>query len=705
LQAGSPAINAGRDCTATDQRGTARVGICDIGAFEFVPIYCGTSTFTASSGLISDGSGTNNYLDNQNCTWLIQPAGIGTIRLNFTSFTTESVNDFVEIYNGTSATAPLLGRYSGTALPPTINATGNVMFIRFVSNGSINSQGWTANYTLVALPAVHCGTSTFTTNSGTLHDGSNGDNYLNNQTCTWLVQPAGAGTIRFNFTFFGLENGNDFVEVYDGANASAPLLGRYTGTTMPPVINTTGNRMFIRFTTNGSITAQGWAGNYTLIPPVYCGTSTFTASSGSISDGSGTNNYLDNQNCTWLIQPAGIGTIRLNFTSFTTESVNDFIEIYNGTSATAPLLGRYSGTALPPIINATGNVMFIRFVSNGSINSQGWEASYTLIPPVYCGTSTFTASSGSISDGSGTNNYLDNQNCTWLIQPAGIGTIRLNFTSFTTESVNDFVEIYNGTSATAPLLGRYSGTALPPTINATGNVMFIRFVSNGSINSQGWTANYTLVALPAVHCGTSTFTTNSGTLHDGSNGDNYLNNQTCTWLVQPAGAGTIRFNFTFFGLENGNDFVEVYDGANASAPLLGRYTGTTMPPVINTTGNRMFIRFTTNGSITAQGWAGNYTFIASSGRVSNEETLPNESSVNVYPNPVTEQLKVQVQSDYLGKLQIQLYNTLGVTLWQNEEEKINTVHKMSIDMDNYASGAYFVRIIQGGNQAIKKIVK
>ncbi len=39
LQFGSPAINAGNaaTCLATDQRGQARVGTCDIGAFEFNP--------------------------------------------------------------------------------------------------------------------------------------------------------------------------------------------------------------------------------------------------------------------------------------------------------------------------------------------------------------------------------------------------------------------------------------------------------------------------------------------------------------------------------------------------------------------------------------------------------------------------------------------------------------------------------------------
>ena len=37
LAAGSAAVDAGADCAATDQRGAARSGACDIGAFEYIP--------------------------------------------------------------------------------------------------------------------------------------------------------------------------------------------------------------------------------------------------------------------------------------------------------------------------------------------------------------------------------------------------------------------------------------------------------------------------------------------------------------------------------------------------------------------------------------------------------------------------------------------------------------------------------------------
>ncbi len=55
LQAGSPAINAGTGCPTLDQRGAARVGNCDIGAFEFG----GTIVMPCPSISVLSGAGLN----------------------------------------------------------------------------------------------------------------------------------------------------------------------------------------------------------------------------------------------------------------------------------------------------------------------------------------------------------------------------------------------------------------------------------------------------------------------------------------------------------------------------------------------------------------------------------------------------------------------------------------------------------------------
>ncbi|MCS7086877.1 MAG: CUB domain-containing protein, partial [Bacteroidia bacterium] len=110
--------------------------------------YCsGTTTLTAQNGTFSDGSGPATYLNNTNCSWLIQPSGGATfIRITFTEFNTEAGYDFVRIYAGADANAPLIAQYAGTTIPGPTIVTGSVAFVTFTSDVSVVGNGWTANY-------------------------------------------------------------------------------------------------------------------------------------------------------------------------------------------------------------------------------------------------------------------------------------------------------------------------------------------------------------------------------------------------------------------------------------------------------------------------------------------------------------------------------------------------------------------------------
>jgi hypothetical protein len=58
LGALSPAINAGADCPATDQRGATRAGACDVGAYEF-----GLPRLTVVTSVVNDSGGTRTPAD------------------------------------------------------------------------------------------------------------------------------------------------------------------------------------------------------------------------------------------------------------------------------------------------------------------------------------------------------------------------------------------------------------------------------------------------------------------------------------------------------------------------------------------------------------------------------------------------------------------------------------------------------------------
>lgn len=306
------------------------------------PVPCnGTTTLTANSGTFSDGSGSANYINNTNCSWLILPTNGQNIVLSFTSFDTENNFDFVTIFDGPNVTSPVLGNYSGSGIPASVTSTGPSMFVQFTSDATIVSQGWDASYTTTTTGSTGCsGLTTLTAPTGTVSDGSGTANYSNNLSCTWLIQPAGATSITANFNSLLTEVNNDQVIIYDGPNNASPVLGTYSGTTTPAgtIISTTG-AMFIEFVTNASVVDQGWEIAWTAATPPggpCSGITNLTSNNGSFSDGSGTNNYADNSNCEWLIQPANGQPITLNFTAFDIEIGFDLVSVYDGNSTASP---------------------------------------------------------------------------------------------------------------------------------------------------------------------------------------------------------------------------------------------------------------------------------------------------------------------------------------------------------------------------------
>lgn len=575
------------------------------------PPCAASTTFTTNTGSFNDGSGAGfDYVNNQNCSWLIQPTS-GTVTLSFTSFDTEAGIDTLTVYDGPNNTSPVLGNFSGNTIPMSVTSTSNVMYVEFNTNATINGPGWDASYITNSTSTGCTGTTTLTAASGNFSDGSGASNYANNLNCSWLIQPAGASSITFGLTNLNTEISNDRIRVYDGANNSAPQLGSYSGTNNLNTLTSSGGVMFVEFTTNGSVTDAGWDAFYSSSTsgPGCTGSTTLTANTGSFSDGSMANNYDNNQFCSWLIQPSS-GTVTLSFSNFATEATFDRVIVFDGIDNTAPQIGNFSGSSLPPSLTSSANSMYIEFRTNGTTTDAGWDASYitNTVTPTCSGTTNLTAASGTFDDGSGNGvNYSDNLNCSWLIQPPGANGVTINFTSFDTESNVDFLRIYNGTNNSAPLVATLSGNAIPPNVSVSSGDMFIEFITNGSVNSSGWTASYTS-STPPTCSGVTTFTTPSGTFDDGSGTANYDNNLSCGWLIQPAGSpAVITLSFSNMNLSNFGDRVNVYDGSSNTGTLLASYFFNNTGSPVNAYSGSMYIEFRTDANFTGNGWDASYS--------------------------------------------------------------------------------------------------
>jgi Zn-dependent metalloprotease len=466
--------------------------------------YCsGVTNLIAQNDKFTDGSGISNYSNNANCKWIIAPAGATKITLNFKAFNTQANIDKVYVYNGPDDTYPLLATWWGNTLPPTISTTDGVgaMCVKFVSDASTTSSGWSANYTSTITTPTCNGITTLATPTGTFDDGSGTANYTNNQQCIWYIAPPCATSVTLNFSTINTELNYDKIYVFDSSNATNQI-GVFSGTTLPASITSNTGKMLVVFVSDYGTVSQGFTANYTSTGSSYCSgvTTLNTSDYGTITDGSGANNYCNNMNCAWLIQPPQAKTVTFNFTSFELEnalydgkSVFDAVEVYDGTNENAPLLGRFSGLTLPNAVTSTGGSMYIKFYSDNEVNFSGWSGYYTSTQTPYCNglATTLTSATGTITDGSGVDKYANNSNCSWLIQPTNAKTVILNFTAFDTELNKEGVVVFDGSNNTAPILGIFSGNTLPPSITSTTGSMYIEFLSNEALRSNGWTANYT----------------------------------------------------------------------------------------------------------------------------------------------------------------------------------------------------------------------
>lgn len=82
-------------------------------------------------------------------------------------------------------------------------------------------------------------------------NGADGDRgYGDGLACGVRIHAPAGHTVSFDFDTFNLERGFDFLDIYDGADETAPQLGHFTGTALPLSTSSTGQDLFVKFVSN-----------------------------------------------------------------------------------------------------------------------------------------------------------------------------------------------------------------------------------------------------------------------------------------------------------------------------------------------------------------------------------------------------------------------------------------------------------------------
>lgn len=574
---------------------------------------CG-GTFTDSEGVIISPNWPNDYAHNRQCVYLIRlPVG-ETVMLNFTDMSLESHSscsfDYVEVRDGRTESDPLIGKFCGSILPAPIHSSSNYLWIRFKSDSVVSRAGFRAVY------AVGCGGTL--TGTGQIRSPFHPNAYPHNKECEWVINQPEGYVVTLNFLSFDVEGNSclyDYVEVRDGSMSSSPLLGKYCGVAIPPMLQSTQSSMYIRFKTDASVNNFGFEAAYGSAIEG-CG-ATLSSPSGTITTPAHPTNYPHGANCTWYINVAPGNLVRLTFDTFNLEyhaSCNfDYVEVYdNGTVETGNKIGRYCGRSVPPSITSTDNLLTLLFVSDTSFATEGFSASYTSLSAITDCSETFTSPTGSFSSPNYPQNYPTNRDCIFKIIVEVNRQIMLNFTAFQLEGATpscsyDFVEIRDGGYETSPLIGKFCSTTRPPVLVSHSNRLWVRFRSDSAVTQIGFTAHWDGTQ---TGCGGS-LTTATGTFSSPNYPLPYHPSAECYWNIRTSQGSQVFLSFSDFHLEASTtcsfDYLAVHDGNSSAAPELARLCGTQQPGIINSTGHELFVKLRTDSSVAAGGFLASYT--------------------------------------------------------------------------------------------------
>lgn len=339
--------------------------------------------------------------------------------------------------------------------------------------------------------------------------------------------------------------------------------------------------------------------------------------------------------------------------------------------------------------------------------------------------------------------YGLNENIVMTLMPATPGAkLRVTFLSFDVEANSscswDFLNIYDGTTTNAPMVGNYCGTNNPPMFTATnaeGAITF-KFHSDAMVAKPGWKAyieclggslTATVAAFPPDVCegGTSQL----GTLTVGGTGTYTYSWQPAQYLDNPSSPTPIAtapstMDFT----------VNIYDGSNNVA---GSTSVTVHPypaaPVVTLQGNMLVSSYETgnqwfddNGMVpgaTAKtfipGTEGNY-YATHTSEYNCESEASNvihyvpvgignaaaTDDLKVYPNPFSGQLNITYTLTKSSPVQITVWNNLGQLVGRVADEALQTAGRYDVRFDGSTQepGIYFVRFNTGNNSSVFRVV-
>lgn len=604
-----------------------------------ISVDCGGSFFS-KSGYIRSPGWPQSYPNGRSCEWFLQVPIHNQIQLSFSNFSIEDSTDCkfdrLLIRNGATRTAPLLGTFCGEQLLPVLKSFGNQLYLQFTSDGSRNDAGFEIEWTSTL---TGCG-GTLTSYKGSITSPQYPEPYTANALCTWRIVVSHGSQIRFVITDFELESDPncvyDFLEVFDGKDASARSLGKFCDSNRHPLdIQTSTNYAYIRFVTDRSNQNRGFNINYV----TKCNT-TLMGWNGVIESPNFPQDYPHRIECEWTIQTFKGNQIYVEFTELDLERsygwstpsdvcMYDYVQVQQYYKNDTVKTSRYCNEQ-PPAFLTVDNQVIISFHSDISGAGKGFRLEWNTEG---CG-GVLNKPYGNFSTPNYPNGYPHDVECVWNIEVEFGKTIELTINDLDIEHSNDCrydgVRITTGGDLELHLAKLCHLDQNERKIIGHGHKMRVHFYSDSTMSYRGFTASYRTLSAP---CGGS-YTLSSGDIYSPNYPNNYGPNETCEWQISVDSSHNIDFTLIDFDLEPSEDcskdVLYIFDGHVEDAEkLLIKTCGNSLPNKTKfaSTSNKALVVLKTDSSEEYKGFNLNYTTSCGSHISTNESGLIHLSDI------------------------------------------------------------------------------
>jgi hypothetical protein len=186
----------------------------------------------------------------------------------------------------------------------------------------------------------------------------------------------------------------------------------------------------------------------------------------------------------------------------------------------------------------------------------------------------------------------------------------------------------------------------------------------------------------------------------GGSAGQYKDNEELVKTFYPTSGSSMTMTFTTFDLEQGYDFMYVYNGPSTASPLFtngNNLSGSTVPGPFTSTdpSGAITVRFISDGGVTGNGWNVNF----SCNVLAVEDVNIKNNAINIYPNPAKNMITLSSKERLKG---YKIYDESGRLVISDSSLKGN---KQEVDLSSIQTGNYVITIETEKQTINKKLIK